>query len=75
MIAPRGVSRPLVGVARVSSYGLLLAATIGLSCLDLLVTLDRRWFPWDEGTLGQMAERVLRASCHTGTSSTRIRAV
>ena len=60
MIALRGATRPLVGVARVSSYGFLLAATVGLSCLDLLVTLDRRWFPWDEGTLGQQAERVLQ---------------
>ena len=31
------------------SYGFLLAATVGLSSLVLLATLDRRWFPWDEG--------------------------
>lgn len=59
MIAVRGPARPLARVAQGSSYAFLLAATVGLSCLDLLATLDRRWFPWDEGTLGQMAERVL----------------
>jgi hypothetical protein len=47
-------------VAHTSSYGFLLATTVGISSLYLLATLDRRWFPWDEGTLGQMAERVLQ---------------
>ncbi len=60
MIAARGAARPLARDASGWSYGFLLAATVGLSSLVLLATLDRRWFPWDEGTLGQMAERVLQ---------------
>ena len=60
MIATRGTARSLVRDASGWSYGFLLAATVGVSSLVLLATLDRRWFPWDEGTLGQMAERVLQ---------------
>jgi hypothetical protein len=53
-------SRRADGVAaRTSNYGLMLAITVGLSCLDVVATLNQRWFPWDEGTLGQAALRVL----------------
>ncbi len=60
MIAARGAARPLARAAQSSAYGVLLVATLGVSSLVLLASLDRRWYPWDEGTLGQMAERVLQ---------------
>jgi hypothetical protein len=60
VIALRGAARPLSAVARSWGYRSALAVTVGASSLILLSTLDRGWYPWDEGTLGQMAERVLQ---------------
>jgi hypothetical protein len=42
-----------------SSYRFLLTATLAVSCADLAGTLNRGWYPWDDGALGQMAERTL----------------
>jgi hypothetical protein len=42
-----------------ASHWPFLAIAIGASCLDLATVINKTWYPWDEGTLGQMAERTL----------------
>jgi hypothetical protein len=36
-----------------------MAFTVGVGTSFLALCLDQRWYPWDEGSLGQMAERTL----------------
>ena len=37
----------------------LLTLTLGIGSAYLAVTLDEGWYPWDDGSLGQMAARTL----------------
>ncbi len=57
---PAGGIRSRLGrTVDLSAYGYALVLTLGLSFVLAIPTLDQRWFPWDEGTLGQSAQRVL----------------
>lgn len=55
----RSAAQPRVSRASLADSWFVLAVTIGLSSVYLATTLDQRWFPWDEGSLGEMAQRTL----------------
>ncbi len=58
--AERRVASPGPAATGLPASRRWLAVTMAASILLLAVTIDRGWYPHDEGTLGQSAERVLQ---------------